>query len=122
MRIICGKYLLKNLITFNPALRRFVDESAVLRKRGIDFVICFSGSGPLAGILDKAYVKYIYEGGTGRDFPNAAQRNNVTPIRMQRNGTKSHQFECGEAEQSHTNPSAAKRRMSFLASAAGIGA
>ena len=97
MRILCGKYLLKNLITFNPALRRFVDESAVLRKRGIDFVICFSGSGALAGILDKAYVKYIYEGGTGRDFPNAAQRNNVTPIRMRRNGTMSHQSERGEA-------------------------
>lgn len=46
-------------------------------KRGIDFAICFSGSRIVAEMLDKAYVKYIYEGGTGRDFPNAAAVINI---------------------------------------------
>ena len=38
---------------------------------GIDIAICFTGSRQIAAELDKAKVKYVFEGGTGRDFPNA---------------------------------------------------
>ena len=38
---------------------------------GIDFAICFTGSRQIAAMLDGAKVRYIFEGGTGRDFPNA---------------------------------------------------
>ena len=38
---------------------------------GIDLAICFTGSRQIAAELDKAKVKYVFEGGTGRDFPNA---------------------------------------------------
>ena len=38
---------------------------------GIDFAICFTGSRQIASALDYAKIRYIFEGGTGRDFPNA---------------------------------------------------
>lgn len=38
---------------------------------GIDFAICFTGSRQIATALDEARVRYVFEGGTGRDFPNA---------------------------------------------------
>ena len=38
---------------------------------GIDFAICFTGSRQIATALDEARIRYIFEGGTGRDFPNA---------------------------------------------------
>ena len=38
---------------------------------GIDFAICFTGSRQIAAALDEARIRYVFEGGTGRDFPNA---------------------------------------------------
>ena len=38
---------------------------------GLDFAICFTESRAVAKMLDKAHVRYIYEGGSGREFPNA---------------------------------------------------
>lgn len=38
---------------------------------GIDFAICFTGSRQIATALDEARIRYVFEGGTGRDFPNA---------------------------------------------------
>ena len=38
---------------------------------GLDFAICFTESRNAAKLLDAAHVKYIYEGGSGREFPNA---------------------------------------------------
>ena len=38
---------------------------------GIDLAICFTGSRQIASALDEAKVRYVFEGGTGRDFPNA---------------------------------------------------
>lgn len=38
---------------------------------GIDLAICFTGSRKVAAALDRAGVRYINEGGTGREFPNA---------------------------------------------------
>ena len=38
---------------------------------GLDFAICFTESRKAAKLLDAAHVKYIYEGGSGREFPNA---------------------------------------------------
>ena len=40
-------------------------------KFGLDFAICFTESRNVAKLLDAAQVKYIYEGGSGREFPNA---------------------------------------------------
>ena len=40
-------------------------------KQGIDFAICFTESREVAAELDKSHVRYIYEGGSGREFPNA---------------------------------------------------
>lgn len=51
------------------------DELTALQRqlaRGLDFAVCFTGSREVARLLDLAGVGYIYEGGTGRDFPNAA--------------------------------------------------
>ena len=38
---------------------------------GLEFAVCFTESRTVAKMLDAAHVKYIYEGGSGRDFPNA---------------------------------------------------
>ena len=38
---------------------------------GLDFAICFTNSRSVAKLLDAAQVKYIYESGSGREFPNA---------------------------------------------------
>lgn len=38
---------------------------------GIDLAICFTGSRQVAAALDDAKVRYVFEGGTGREFPNA---------------------------------------------------
>lgn len=38
---------------------------------GLDFAICFTESREIAAELDKARVRYVYEGGSGRTFPNA---------------------------------------------------
>ena len=40
-------------------------------KQGIDFAICFTESREVASELDKSHVRYVYEGGSGREFPNA---------------------------------------------------
>ena len=40
-------------------------------KQGIDFAICFTESREVAAEFDKSHVRYIYEGGSGREFPNA---------------------------------------------------
>lgn len=40
-------------------------------RQGIDFAICFTESRAVAAELDKRHVRYIYEGGSGREFPNA---------------------------------------------------
>ena len=39
---------------------------------GLDLAICFTGSRQIAAALDDAKVRYVFEGGTGREFPNAA--------------------------------------------------
>lgn len=38
---------------------------------GIDFAICFTGSRQIATSLNKAGVRHIFTGGTGREFPGA---------------------------------------------------
>lgn len=38
---------------------------------GIDLAICLTGSRRIAASLDDANVRCVFEGGTGRDFPNA---------------------------------------------------
>lgn len=38
---------------------------------GLEFAVCFTESRTVAKMLDAAHVKYIYEGGSGREFPNA---------------------------------------------------
>ena len=44
---------------------------------GLDFAICFTESRNVAKLLDAAQVKYIYEGGSGREFPNATATINL---------------------------------------------
>ena len=52
-------------------------------KHGIDLAICFTGSRQIASALDEARVRYVFEGGTGRDFPNAE-----TVINLETNSQK----------------------------------
>ena len=44
---------------------------------GIDFAICFTESRSVAKMLDTAHVRYVYEGGSGREFPNAVATINL---------------------------------------------
>ena len=44
---------------------------------GLNFAICFTESRAVAKMLDTAHVRYIYEGGSGRDFPNAVSTINL---------------------------------------------
>ena len=44
---------------------------------GLEFAICFTESRAVAKTLDAAHVRYVYEGGSGREFPNAVATINL---------------------------------------------